>query len=338
MATIQLSREAFFHNLDIIAQQTSSVDKIALVLKDNAYGHGLLEIAGLAREYGIGKAVVRTDAEAFEIREYFEYILVLADTPKQENPNAVYTANSLDDIKRFPKKTKVALKFDTGMHRNGICFKLMDEAIYQCREHDLELVDIFSHHRSADTLSSEWFWQKKNFEMAKKSALSLCEKYGYKRPRLHSSNSASLFRHNHFDEDLARVGIVAYGCLRMDKTLYQPDIKPVMSLWADRMSSQTLKMGQRLGYNATFEPTRLTQTSTYDVGYSDGLLRSASNQYITPKGYPLLGRVSMDNSSFGSIQDEICIFNDANSYAKAAGTISYEVLVGMRPHIKRVVV
>ena len=338
MAIIQLSRKAFFHNLDIIAQQTSSVDKIALVLKDNAYGHGLIEMASLAREYGITKAIVRTDVEADLISEYFDYILVLADKPNLAASHAVYTANSLDDIKNFPQNTKVALKFDTGMHRNGICFKLMEEAIHLTKEMGLILEDVFTHFRSADALSSEWFWQKKNFEMAKKSATDLAQKYGFKIPRFHSCNSAGLFRYENFNEDMARIGIAAYGCLEMDVTLKQPPLKPVLSLWGDRISSQTLKKGQRLGYNATFEAERITQSSTYDVGYADGLLRQASNRYKTPKGYELLGRISMDNSSFSSVQDRICIFNNANTYAKAANTIGYEVLVGMRAHIKREII
>ena len=42
MSYIELNRSSFFNNLDIIAQKTADTAKIALVLKDNAYGHGLL--------------------------------------------------------------------------------------------------------------------------------------------------------------------------------------------------------------------------------------------------------------------------------------------------------
>ena len=55
MAYIILNKNNFFNNLDIIAKRTKSVDKIALVLKDNAYGHGLVEVAAMAHEYGIKK-------------------------------------------------------------------------------------------------------------------------------------------------------------------------------------------------------------------------------------------------------------------------------------------
>jgi len=83
MAYITLNKTHFFNNLDIIAQLTCAKDKIALVLKDNAYGHGLLEIAQLAYEYGIKKVVVRSNAEAAAIEHLFEYILVLGDTPEK---------------------------------------------------------------------------------------------------------------------------------------------------------------------------------------------------------------------------------------------------------------
>ena len=88
MAYITLNKNNFFNNLDIIAKQTKSKDKIALVLKDNAYGHGLLEISQMAKEYGIKKAVVKSYDEAMKIENYFEYILVLADYPSSNNKNS----------------------------------------------------------------------------------------------------------------------------------------------------------------------------------------------------------------------------------------------------------
>ena len=72
MAKILLNKQNLFHNLDIISKQAKGNDKVAIVLKDNAYGHGLLEIAQLASEFGIKKAVVRTLDEALKIENYFD--------------------------------------------------------------------------------------------------------------------------------------------------------------------------------------------------------------------------------------------------------------------------
>ena len=85
MAFITLSRKAFFKNLDIISERIEDRRKIALVLKDNAYGHGLVQIAQLAQEYGVKHAVVRSDAEAHQVVGYFETVLVLDDIPQSYN-------------------------------------------------------------------------------------------------------------------------------------------------------------------------------------------------------------------------------------------------------------
>ena len=71
MATITISKENFFHNLNQIALKTGSADKIAVVLKDNAYGHGLELMAGLAHDFGIKHAVVKNAKEAKTIRYLF---------------------------------------------------------------------------------------------------------------------------------------------------------------------------------------------------------------------------------------------------------------------------
>ena len=338
MSYIELNRSAFFHNLDIIAQKTADKDKIALVLKDNAYGHGLLETASLAKEYGICKAVVRNEKEAESIKDFFEYILILSPkhpiTPKM---NFLYTINSLEDIVKFPSQTRVELKVDTGMHRNGIAMDELDEALKMISSQGLKLEAVFTHFRSADTMSAEWFWQKKNFEKIKRHCL--VSQTSESMPlRFHSCNSAGLFRNAAFDEDMVRVGIAAYGCLQMDRGFEQTGLKPVLSLVAEKISSRRLKKGERVGYNATFEADEEVEVTNYDIGYADGLSRLLSNAYQTPDGHELVGRVSMDNSSYLSTKEKLLIFDDANEIAAFSQTIGYEVLTSLSPGLERRIV
>ncbi len=336
MAFIQLSRQAFFHNLDIIAQRTESVDKIALVLKDNAYGHGLIETASMAKEYGIKRAVVRSVHEAGQLIDYFSYILVLAEIPLTASEQVVYTLNTLDDIEKFPLRCRVEIKVDTGMHRSGVASEELEQAFEKAVAAGLKVEGVFTHFRSADTLSSEWFWQMKIFDGLKERSAALAKKYGMEPLRFHSKNSAALFRAAPCDDAMVRVGIAAYGCLQMDTTLFQPELKPVLSLWANKVATKRLLPSQRVGYNGTYRAPMEQTVSTYDVGYGDGLLRAASNNdYVTPDKTALLGRVSMDNTTFHSEAETLCIFNDANVYAESAGTIGYEVLVRLTSHLKR---
>lgn len=334
MGTLKLSREALYSNLDIIAQQVGAKDKIAVVLKDNAYGHGAVLIAQAASQYGIRQAVVRLESEALEIAKYFENILILADFPTLQNSFFSYAVNSLESIEKFPKGTRVELKIDTGMHRHGIAINDLESAFKRMSQQGLECVGIMSHFKSADTLSSEWFWQRKAFDAVKEKAVSLAKKQGWKM-RFHISNSAGTFRSLQCEDEMVRIGIALYGCLQMDSTLPQPALKPILSLIGDKIATRTLKTGERVGYNGTYEAQCDEVVSTYDLGYANGLDRAASNQYVTPEGIALRGRISMDSAAFSTDTDELLIFNDANAYAKVVGTIGYEILACLDKDLKR---
>ena len=336
MAYIILNKNNFFNNLDIIANRTKSVDKVALVLKDNAYGHGLLEISSMAKEYGIKRAVVRTSKEAHSIEAFFDYILVLADMPTLSSDKIRYTINDLRSIEKFPKGTKVELKVDSGMHRNGIAISEMEDAFLKIKEAGLVLEALFTHHRSADELTSEWFWQRENFKTAKERSKVLVSEFGFDKLRFHSCNSAALFRESNFDEDMARVGIAAYGCMNLPQALDTEGLKPVLSLYATKNSSRVLNACQRVGYGGDGEILADCIVSNYNFGYGDGFLRvCATNGYETPHGIKLVGRISMDNSTFMSDKDELLIFDDTSVVAKYAKTISYEVLTSLKSEISR---
>jgi len=331
MAYIILNKNNFFNNLDIIVNKAKSKDKVAVVLKDNAYGHGLLEVSLMAKEYGIKKAVVKSYDEAKQIEKYFEYILVLANFPQEKNDKIRYTINDINSIKRFPHATKVELKVDTGMHRNGIKMNELEIALDKIKEQGLILEAVFTHHRSADELTSEWFWQNENFAKVKKRVLGC----GFKDIRFHSSNSASLFRHVDFNEDMARVGIALYGCLELPLAFGELGLKPVLSVYADKLSSREIKKGEAVGYGATYIAEKDCIVSNYNFGYGEGFLRICSNNYTNPHGKKLVGRVSMDNTSFIAQDEKLLIFDDATKMAKNAKTISYEVLTSLKSNIKR---
>lgn len=337
MAYITLNKKSLFHNLEIIAQKACSIDKVALVLKDNAYGHGLREVAAMAQEFGVTKAVVKNEAEAIAIEEFFEDIIILTELPSSRN-NFIYTINEISDITNIIEGSRVVLKVDSGMHRNGISVEELEEAFKKMAEKKLNLHSVMSHHRAADTLSSEWFWQKKNFEGIKERSNILAKKYGFEGLLFHSQNSAALFR-SETSDDIVRVGIAAYGCLEMQRTLPTPELKPVLSVYAQKLSSRVLNRGEGVGYNAIEKAQKEMLVSNYDFGYADGFFRSLSSKYLTPEGKRVFGRISMDNATFAECdEEELLIFSDAREVARQAKTIPYEILVTLPSTMKRVVV
>jgi len=334
MAFITLNRENFYHNLNQIALKTGSVDKIAIVLKDNAYGHGIETMAKMASDFGIKHAVVRDHREAAQINRLFDTVLILGGEFVSLS-HCSYAINDLKSIAMIPKGTQVELKVDTGMHRNGIAMDEVDEALLLIRKHDLYLTGLMTHYRSADMQGSELFWQQKQFEIVCQAV----KKAGFSDFRIHSHNSAAILRSKHFDEDLVRVGIAAYGYNELDNAFDDVTLKPVLKLHARKVSTRTLKRGKRIGYGGTFTAPKEMHVSTYDLGYGDGWCRGDSDHpYVTAEGLPILGRVSMDFISLETDKDEVCIMSDAQQAARQFDTISYEMTTALSSEIERIII
>lgn len=284
----------------------------------------------LAKEYGITKAVVQSDRDAQKICSFFEYILVLADIPKVADTKIRYSINDINAIKEFPKGTLVELKVNTGMNRNGIEIEELELALEMIKSQGLVLEGVLTHHACADELNEFYDLQCANFEKVKQLAP--------KGLRFHSCNSAALFRAKNFDEDMARVGIAAYGCMDLPKEINDVELKPVLSLYAEKISSRVVKKGEYVGYGASFTPEKEVLVSNYNFGYGDGFFRACSNRFVSADGAKLVGKISMDNASFISDAQRLLIFDDARVIATPSATFSYEVLTSLKPKIKRKIV
>ena len=334
MAYIKIDKQKFFHNLTQFTQRTGSKNSVAIVLKDNAYGHGLELMAKLSAEFGLSRAVVRSYNEAISIKKYFKQILVLGDRAIEDS-YCSFALNSIEDIKQAEQGSTVELKVDTGMHRNGILMSDIEMALELIEEKGLSLVGVMTHNRSADELSSELFWQNKNFMKVKERV----EEFGYKNISFHSFNSASSLRLDSSCQEMIRLGIGAYGYNELPAVYERVELRAVLSLWAKKVSSRILKRGDRVGYGGTFTAPKDMEISSYDLGYGDGWMRSSTMKpFITAEGLPILGRVSMDYIILESSKDEVCIVDDAMSAAKQLGTISYEICTQLSKDISRVVV
>ena len=334
MATIRLNKENFFHNLNQIALKTGSVGKIAVVLKDNAYGHGLREMADMAHAFGIRHAVVKNRAEAEVIRALFESVLILNDQIIADEVFS-FALNSLAAIQKAPKGARVELKVDTGMHRNGVALVEVEESLQLIQEKALKLVGVMTHFKAADELGSAFFWQQKNFEAVKEKVSAA----GFDNVRFHSHNSAATLRTKNFSEDMVRAGIAIYGYNELPSVYDEVELKPVLSLTARKTATRRLKKGERVGYGGDFTAPKNMTVSTYNLGYGDGWTRGESTSpYITAEGLPILGRVSMDFITLESEKEEVLILNDAQKAARHFGTISYEITTGLSKDIVRVVV
>lgn len=341
MAHIEIRKENYHHNLAYLSQRAGGMHKIMAVLKDNAYGHGLEIMAGLACDFGVRRAAVKTFQEALRIQGLFEEVLILADHPHTKPlPQGVSMGiHELEALEKCHPNSDIHINIDTGMHRNGIAISQIKDSLRISKKNSLHVKGVYAHFRSADELSGEWFWQKSRFEACKEIIHETIKDLDLPMPKFHSCNSAGLLRNStHITDDYARVGIASYGYTHMPKVFGKHDLRPVMALYAKRLSSRDLYENERIGYAGVYKASKKMKVSTYDIGYGDGFFRYDGFGSLILNNKEVLGRVSMDSMSIASGEDEICLFEDAHYLADHFNTITYDVITKLSSDLPRVVV
>ena len=153
---------------------------------------------------------------------------------------------------------------------------------------------------------------------------------------------------------MVRAGIGLYGyCLEIEgeaeaASLVRKRLQPVMAWKASVLGVRDLEAGDTVGYNGTYVAERPMRVALVAAGYANGLRRELSGPtglhggWVMVHGRPaaILGRVSMnltvvDVSGIDGVAmgDEAVLLGDgvtAEDHARLAGTISYEILCGVR--------
>lgn len=334
MAEILINQKNYDHNINQIAKFAGGVEKIILVLKDNAYGHGLRLICQRASELGIKFACVKNEEEAKICKEFFKEVLILSHIPNgNEDKDLTYAINDINQIPLLKSGSKVQISVDTLMRRHGIKLEDLAKTTKNIAQKGLILTGAYTHFRSSDEINSEYFVQKYNFNLAKEILKQSTKEFGF-RLKFHSQNSAALERAQRNLEDFVRVGIAQHGYSQFgDNPL---NLKPTLSLYANRISHRVLHQGESIGYGGVFVANCDIDVATYDLGYGDGLLRyNGIGDLRLANGEKMLGKMSMDGFSSKNCGDKICLFDDARVWAKFFNTISYDVLVKLNPQIPR---
>ena len=322
MATLYINKSNLFKNLDKI----SSINpNILAVIKDNAYGHGIVTVSKLLKEYGIKKVCVRNNEEAEITKGFFEEILVFNPGGGRNAKNISYAVNSLKQLKKN-RHPYIHLKIDTGMHRNGILTDEIDKALEICLDKNFKIRGVFSHFCCSEEEGCDTFIQYEKFKKIKEKTEKFCKLNDLKLPYFHIANSTALKRlPDTFD--YVRPGIAIYGGIE--------GYDAVMSLVAKGLNVREIE-NDGVGYNKTFFSKDKIKLTTIDVGYADGIPYFKSGCEL--KETKAVGKISMDYMSVLGEHKEVTIFDDVKEFVKNFDTITYEILVKMSPRIKRAVI
>ncbi len=364
----KIDLDAIEHNIDIIKEKLGGKQKLLLVVKADAYGHGAVE---LAREFEnkadyFGVAEIN---EAVELRKngITKPILILGFTAPAHFAAAIEYGITLtmfqpemlralsETAVKLGKTAKVHFAVDTGMSRIGwdVSEKSADEAAAAFRLPNIESEGIFSHFATADEADKSFARsQREEYE----KFISMLRARGVEIPVKHINNSAGILE---FDKcyDMVRAGIIIYGLYPSEqvKTAVGREIPlhPAMELITHISHVKTLPAGKSISYGATFVTARQTRVATLPVGYADGYPRALSGKgevLIHGIRCPILGRVCMDQMMVDvsavpstEIGDPATLVGanggdliSAEEVANAAYSFNYEFVCGISRRVPRV--
>lgn len=368
---IGISRSRLLHNLHQF-QTLAPNGVVAPVLKSNAYGHGLLEIArALESEPNIPFFVVDSYFEAVALRakNVKKPLLVIGYTrpetiAESRLKHVAFTITTIETLRAL-KDTKKAIPFhikiDTGFHRQGIDPHEIPEAVEIVQTNPrIRLEGICTHLPDADNSDQKFTEQ----QLQRWSTIAAeFEKHFPGINYIHGCNTEGSRLSSTTHDTVVRVGIGLYGLCETPQITAKLDLQPVLNMGTIITSLRTVRAGDTIGYSRTFVAKKDMKVATIPVGYFEGLdRRLSSGPENTPCVYfqvgarniacPVVGRISMNITSIDvsavpdvAVGTPVIVIsntssdpNSIHSFAKACGTIDYESVVRIPTHLKREVV
>jgi alanine racemase len=361
-ARIDLSRLS--ENIKLLKNKCNT--KLLAVVKADAYGHGLVEVAKAAETAGADWLGVALLEEAVTLRKNGITSPVLAWlVPPGSDFQSAVDLNidiAVADLKAFNEvsqqaqvsqliqKPRIHIEVDTGMSRGGFLDEWEDFLTSDFSH--VDVVGIFSHFARADEpLEKQNSQQLNRFE----KMVSQLEAVGVHPQFKHLSNSAATLVNPDAKFDFVRTGIAMYGLSPDVKTLGDSNklsLKPVMQVRAKLHLVKNVPAGSAVGYGALHVTKNATKLGVVAIGYADGIPRIALNAgvFVNGRKAPIIGRVSMDqfvvdlgSDSLAKSGDWVIIFGDgshgeytADDWGAASSSINYEIVTRIGPRVPRI--
>jgi alanine racemase len=335
---------------------------VMAVVKADAYGHGLVEVARAAIDGGASALGVALLEEAITLRKagITSPILAWLVPPGSDFKSAVdndidLAASSIIALEQIGSVTsknrpRIHLEVDTGMTRGGFLSEWGKLDAHHVA--NIDIVGIFSHFARADEPGQE---QNNQQRERFKEMVATLESFGYTNIVRHLSNSAATLKDDQSRFDMVRAGIAIYGLtpdLENLGTSESLGLKPAMQLRAKLHLVKQVPAGAAVGYGATTHTTSETKLGIVAMGYADGIPRIAKNVgvFVDGKRAPVIGRISMDQfvvdlgaDSRANSGDWVIVFGDgskgeytADDWGAASLSINYEIVTRIGPRVPRI--
>jgi alanine racemase len=360
--SVKIDLSAISHNLNQVKKLAGPDADIMGIVKSDAYGHGLIKVAGLLVKNGVRYLGVSHVYEAITLRENgikIPIIILCGITTRgdaelvvdRELTPMVFDMSSASLLSRIAsgkgKTVNVHVKIDTGMGRLGIRHSEAEEFLKIISEKKgLFIEGLASHLSSADEQDRDFTMRQiKDF----KNVVNTGRSMGMKLPMCNLANSAGIMAYKESHFDLVRPGIMLYGGLPSPDFSAPLLLKPAMTFKSSVLQVKNLPGNTPVSYGRKYYTDGPRKIASVSVGYGDGLSRSIGNRghvLIKGKKAPVAGTVCMniitcDVTEIHDITpgDEVVLLGSqgdktitGDDMARWAETVSYEIFcsIGQR--------
>jgi len=350
---------AIKHNINYLKKKTGT--DLMPVLKADAYGHGLIEMAKILRKLGIKYIGVATLGEAILLRKSGDKGRILSwlydiDGYEFKDGLKLNLDISIFDEKLIPKiesmipsghKVKITMFVDTGINRAGIPYNNALQAFKDVVACDkFELVGMMSHLVCSGIKNSPIVNEqlRKFRELRKKLA-----EINIIPPLVHIANTGACLNYDVSDFTLSRPGSGIYGIPGND--ILNKNLKLAMTVKSYIIQIKEVEKGEGIGYDWKYIAPKKMKIAVLPIGYADIIPRSASgklNVYINGTKRKVLGTISMDqiiveSNTSDKINDSVIIFGNGKNcpqtifdISKAGNSFPIEILCHTGYRINRI--
>ncbi len=358
-ASLTINLKSLAHNYSFLRSKLREQTELIAVVKANAYGADSARIAHKLSALGVSRFAVAYAAEGVILRNAKIKDNILIFYPQIGQLNKLIEHNlepalySLEIIKTFISlliKKKITtypvhIKCNTGLNRIGLSNEEFTFLLEEIDTSSLDIKSVYSHLGASENPKPCSFTQNQieAFEIIKAAAIKLSTK----QPKFHLLNSSGIFNYPELQLDAVRAGIALYGFANRPE--WNKELKPIAKLSAPICQIHTLKKGENVGYNQGWKASKDSLIGVIPLGHADGIGRQYGNGIgtvsVLGQSASIIGNVCMDmlmidiTSINCEIGTEVILFDQITTAANLAdlsNTISYELLTGLSPRIKRV--
>ncbi|MFD2201669.1 alanine racemase [Shivajiella indica] len=320
---IEISKSAYQQNLQFLKEDIDPKTQISMVVKGNAYGHGIEIMVPLAEENGIRHFSTFSSDEALRVYEASQHqsqVMIMGMLQNEDLEEIIRKGisffvfefdrleASIAAAKKLGIKAKIHVEVETGFHRTGFEWEDKEWLAHLLDENTdyLELKGLCTHYAGAESIANyvRVRNQIKNYKKIKK----WFDSQEIKFEKYHTACSAATLLYPETKMDMVRLGIASYGFWPTQETyMYRfqslPEdnknpLKRLISWKSSIMNTKAVKMGDFIGYGSSYMAPRDMTIALIPIGYGHGYSRLLSNQgkvLIRGRVVSVVGTVTMNS-------------------------------------------